>query len=174
MMMTLRGVTPVIEMAIDHERERVYYGRSDRYIIHVVDLAGDEKLVFGIERERGRLTLEAKQAHFENTRIPPEQVQAVVESLPTELTCFRRIQVVGDLVLVTATTGISRRPTEVLIDIFSLAGEYLYRASLEFAGSESIFGNPDNLIVHGESFYVSLEDAGGQKSVARYRIQLPD
>jgi len=174
MMLNIRGLTPAIEMACDHDRERVYFGRNDRYAIRVADLNGKLKMVFGIERELERVTPEAKRAHFEDMNLPPEQLQELVASFPDDLTFFRRIQVVGDLILVTTTTGISRQPTGVQIDIFSLAGEYLYRAPIQFDDSEHIFGGADNLVVHGNSFFVSLEDSAGDKSVARYRIKLPD
>lgn len=174
MMLNVRGLTPAVEMACDHGRGRVYYGRNDRYAIHVTDLDGEPLLTFGIEREPRRVPPEAKRAHFEDFGLPPEQLRDLVASFPDELTFFRRIQVVGDLVFVTATTGIGRHPAGVELDIFSLAGEYLYRAPIRFAGGEHIFGGADNLVIHGDSFYVSLEDTAGHRSVARYCIDLPD
>jgi hypothetical protein len=170
----LRGVTPHIEMAFDQELGLVYLGRSDRYAIQVLDLEGKLQLTFGIDRKPLPLTQEAKQAQFADVDLPAEQKQSLVDGLPDVLTYYRRIQVVGDLVFVMATTGIGRQPTQVQIDIFSLDGEYLYRAPITFTGNEHIFGSPENLVIHRNSFYVSLEDSEGGKRLARYQIRLPE
>lgn len=170
----LRGVTPHVEMAFDQERGLVYLGRSDRYAIQVLDLKGNVKLTFGIDRKPLPLTREAKEAQFAKVGLPPEQKQTLVNGLPDVLTYYLRIQVVGDLVFVMATTGISRRETLVQIDVFSRDGEYLYRAPIESVGDEHFFGSPENLVIHKNSFYVSLEDGKGGKRLARYEIKLPE
>ena len=171
---TVRGATPHVEMALDPERGRVYLGRSDRYVIQVLDLKGNLKSSFGIDRKALPLTREAKEAHFADVGLPAEQMQNIVDGLPDVLTYYLRIQVVGDLVFVMATTGISRQPTLVQIDVFSLDGEYLYRAPITFTGSEHVFGSPENLVIHPNSFYVSLENSDGGKRLARYQIKLPE
>jgi hypothetical protein len=171
---TWRGVTPHIEMAFDPERGLVYIGRSDRYAIQVLDLKGKLKQTFGVDRTPLPLTPEAKQAQFGDLALPAEQKQSLMDSQPDVLTYYRRIQVVGDLILVMATTGIGRQPTQVQIDVFSRDGEYLYRAPITFTGNEHIFGSPENLVIHENSFYVSLENSEGNKRVARYRIRLPE
>jgi hypothetical protein len=169
----LRGVTPHIEMAFDQKRGLVYIGRSDQYAIQVFDLEGNLKLTFGIDRKPVPLAPEVKKAQFADLALPPEQIQGLVDGLPDVLTYYRRIQVAGDFVYVTTTKDIGRRPTQVQIDIFSPDGEYLYRAPILFTGDEHIFGNAENLVVHENSFYVSMENGAGEKRVARYRIRLP-
>lgn len=172
--LTVRGVTPHIEMAFDRKSGLVYVGRSDRYEIQVLDLEGGRKLSFGIDRRPLPLAPETKRAQFEDIGLPPEQMQEIVDGLPDALTYYRRIQVVGDFIFVMATTGISRRETDVHFDIFSRDGEYLYRASIALAGDEHFFGSPENLVVYGNSFYASLEDGEGVRRLARYRIRLPE
>ena len=172
--LTVRGLTPHIEMAFDEKRGLVYIGRSDRYAIQVFDLEGRRKLTFGIDRMPPPLAPEAKREQFDDIGLPPEQIKEIVDGLPDALTYYRRIQVVGDYIFVMVTTGISRRETQVQFDIFSHDGEYLYRASITLAGDEHVFGSPENLVVHGNSFYVSLEDGEGARRLARYRIRLPE
>lgn len=172
--LNLRGVTPHIEMAFDRERGLVYLGRSDRYAIQVLDLEGKPKLTFGIDRKPFPLARETKEAQFANIALPPDQKQSLVDGFPDVLTHYLRIQTVGDLVFVMATTGISRQPTQVHFDIFSRDGEYLYRAPITFSDNEHIFGSTENLVIHRNSFYVSLEDSEGNKRLERYRIRLPE
>jgi hypothetical protein len=169
----IRGLTPAIELARDPRTGTVHFGRNDRYTIHAVNAAGEDLKSFGLEKERIAIDDAGKKAHFAGRPIPEERLADLVESLPSELTHFRRLQVIDDLLYVTATTTIDRAPRGVSHDIFTLEGKYLYRGLIEVPGSASISGSEDNLVLGDGYFVAVLSYPGGAKSVACYEVKMP-
>jgi hypothetical protein len=60
------------------------------------------------------------------------------------------------------------------IDIFSLEGEYLYRAKLEFGDDlKPLFSPLHNIAIKGKDLYLVLTDKDDNVLVSKYRIRLP-
>jgi hypothetical protein len=169
----ISGLTPTVELARDARTGTIYFGRNDLYQIHAVDSKGREVTSFGLDTKRIAIDEAGKRAHFEGVDIPEEALAQIIDGLPSELTCFRRLQVIGDLLFATATGTIGRAPHEVTQDIFTLNGDYLYRGRISLPGRATISGSEDNLIL-GDGFFVAvLAYPDGSRSIARYEVRMP-
>lgn len=168
------GLTPQFVMSYNPQSGRLYYAKNNEYAIHVADLDGKQYPTFGIEREKIPVTEEEKRNHAAKFDIPQEMVDQMIAVMPNEMAYFHRLQVNDGLVYVFPTLGLGQTLTSQPLDIFSLDGEYLYRADIKFDGGWHIYGNPDNLQIRDNYLYAILEDATGKKTIAKYRISLPD
>ena len=169
----IRGLTPTMELGRDARAGRVYFGRSDVYNIHVVTAGGEAVRSIKMQRDRIAIDEAGKRAHFAGMSIPEERLAPLVKSLPSELTHFRRLQVIGDLLYVTATGTIDRAPREVVHDIFTLEGDYLYRGRITVPGPANIAGSEDNLVLCDGFFVVVLAYPDGGRGVACYAVKMP-
>jgi hypothetical protein len=168
------GLTPMIEMAYDATTQRLYYGRSDDYTIHVSDLTGRRVSTFGLDRPRGSVSIEEKREHLALLDLPEEHLAPIIASLPDKLTYYHQIRTHDGLIYVFAATGISRQAKTQKIDIFSANGDYLYRSQISIDDGRHICGSADNVIMQGESLYVILEDDDGRRSIVKYQLDLSD
>lgn len=100
----------------------------------------------------------------------------LVESLPDEISCFHRIDVVNGLVYVfVPELELGQKwPDIKQIDIFSPEGEYLYKAQLEFGnGLEPLFSPLHNLAIVGDNLFIVLTNKQDNVVVSKYKIKLP-
>jgi len=169
-MLMIFGLTPQVRLACD--KEKICFGRSDDYTLFVADLEGNMDFSFRLNRERMPVTKEDKKNHFQGMDIPQDKIEAIIEQLPDQTTCFSHLEIVNGMICVYAVSGIERTHNQQIIDIFSKKGEYLYQGVMKF-GDDLKFGSPSNLVIHKNFVFVILESPEGNRTLAKYRIALP-
>ena len=167
------GLTPQVKIGFDPGAQRLYYGRSDDYTIHISEASGKKLFSFVLDRERKKTTDEDKRKHFEKSRIPKDRIEKIIPTLPDVLTHFMRIQVVKGLIFVYSTESLERQQAKIAIDIFSPEGKYLYRSSLMFGGETPLYTHVEKVIIRGNHCYALLEDESGKSIFVKYKISLP-
>jgi hypothetical protein len=103
-------------------------------------------------------------------------LKQLVESLPNEISCFHRIDVLNGLVYVfVPELELGQKwPDIKQIDIFSPDGEYLYKAHLDFGNDlKPLFSPLHNLAIQGENLFIILTDKQDNVVVSKYKIKLP-
>lgn len=173
MSLVILGLTPQIKVGFDTDSERIYYGRSDDYSIHVAGLTGKRLFTFGLDRERKTVTDEEKRRHFEQARLPEERIEKILPSLPNYLTHYMRIQVVKGLVFVFSTESLDRLQEKLPIDVFSPEGKYLYHSCLKFDDGSPLFTHVEKVVINNTHVYAILESKEGRSVLAKYKIDVP-
>ncbi|MFC2146854.1 hypothetical protein ACFLRT_05775, partial [Acidobacteriota bacterium] len=167
----VEGLSPHI--VIGYHNNKVYYGKNDSYVIHVVDLNGKELNTFSLERPLKKASNADIKKCFDdvgNLQIPRDQLERIIKSLPHKLTFFHRIQENNGLIYIyEGEFGVLRKKQQ--IDIFSLEGKYLYRSVLSFEENLSI--KFTRITIKDNQLYVVLEDHQGEITIAKYKISLP-
>ncbi|MFC2142203.1 hypothetical protein ACFLR7_04640 [Acidobacteriota bacterium] len=172
--MIVVGLSPLLTMGQD--RNRIYWGMSDEYLIHVTDLEGNRIDSFSINRKPTRFSKRMKRKYFERQDLPADALNQIIDSFPEALTHFHRIEMHNGLIYVfvpeldlEVNRGRIRQ-----IDIFSPEGEYLYRAGIELEkGLKPLFSPLDNLVITGDFMYAACEKEDDTLVIVKYRIDLP-
>jgi hypothetical protein len=172
--MVVVGLSPLL--TIGRGGDRIYWGMSDEYLIHVIDLEGRGIGTFSIDRKPVRISGRTKRTYFRRQNLPPDALDQIIDSFPDALTSFHRIEIHGGLVYVfvpeldlEASRGKIRQ-----IDIFSPEGNYLYRAEIELGkGLTQLFSPLDNLIIQGNFMYSVCETADDTVVIVKFRVALP-
>jgi len=167
------GLTPQVRIDRDPRAQRLYYGRSDDYTIHVSDSKGTRLFSFGIDRERKSVSEDEKRKHFEKSGIPKERYEKILPALPDELTQFMQIQVVEGWIFVYSTESLDRQQEKIAVDIFSPEGKYFYRSYLKFGDKAPLYTHVEKVTVRGNHCYALLEDGTGKIIFAKFDISLP-
>jgi hypothetical protein len=167
------GLTPQVRIDLDPRAQRLYYGRSDDYTIHVSELEGNRLFSFRLDRGRKSVSVEEKRKHFEKSGIPKDRYEKILPALPGELTHFMQIQVVEGLIFVYSTESLERQQDKIAVDIFSPEGKYMYRSHLQFGDETPLYTHVEKLVVRGNHCYALLEDGSGKIFFAKYKISLP-
>jgi hypothetical protein len=167
------GLTPQVKIGFDPGPQRLFFGRSDDYTVHVSDKKGKELLSFGLNREMQKVNDQDKRKHFEKSSIPKDRIDAIIPSLPDVLTYFMRIQVVQGQIFVYSTESLDRKQEKIAIDIFSPDGKYNYRSHLQLGGETPLYTHVEKVIIRGDFCYALLEDDSGKRFFAKYKISLP-
>ncbi len=168
------GLSPTMTMA--YAEGRLYWGMNDSYAINISGLEGEKKGAFRVRRKKTKVSDSFKKQYFRNDNIPPDMLGQLVESLPNEISCFHRIDVINGLVYVfVPELELGQKwPDIKQIDIFSREGEYLYKAQLEFGnGLKPLFSPLHNLAIEGENLFIVLTDKQDSVVVSKYKIKLP-
>lgn len=173
MALVILGLTPQIKVGFDPDSERIYYGRSDDYSIHVAELTGKRLFTFNLDRDRKAVTEKDKWRHFEQTRLPKERIEKILPSLPNFLTQYMRIQVVEGLVFIFSTESLDRRQEKLAVDIFSPEGKYLYRSYLKFRDDSPSYTHVEKVVIKNTHLYAVLENEEGRSSLVKYKINMP-
>jgi hypothetical protein len=166
------GLTPY--MVVSYQNNKVYYGQTDSYVIHVADLNGKELNTFSLERPVKKVSNADVKKHFEdapNRRIPQDRLERIIKSLPRKLTFFHRIQENNGLIYI-YEGGFGRLRKKQPIGIFSPEGKYLYRSVLSFG--ENLYIKLTKITIKDNHLYVVLEDDEGEITLAKYKISLPE
>jgi hypothetical protein len=177
--MTVDVIVPLFSplMVIGYSGDRLYWGMSDRYRIHVTDLDGKDITSFSVDRKKTRVPTRDKRDFFNQGDMPADMLKQIVDGLPDELTCFHRIEVHKTLVFVfVPDIDLENKILRTKqIDIFSSEGKYLYRAPLDFGKSGVHRSSPlQNLVIKDDGFlYAVLQDGEDNVFAAKYKISLP-
>lgn len=163
-------------MTIGHSGDRLYWGMSDRYMIHVTDLDGEDITSFSVDRKKTRVSTRDKRDFFNKGNMPADMLKQIVDGLPDEVTCFHRIEVHNKLIFVfIPDIDLENKTLRTRqIDLFSPEGKYLYRARLDFGKNRVHLTSPlRNLVIKGDTLYAVLQDEEDNVLVAKYKISLP-
>jgi hypothetical protein len=79
---------------------RLYWGVSNSYMINVSGLDGKKLGAFEVKRKKTKVSDSFKKKYFADDNIPPDMLKQLVESLPNEISCFHRIDVLEGFVYV--------------------------------------------------------------------------
>jgi len=170
-MIMIFSLTPQVKLA--YTGKKMIFGRNDQYKIFTADQDGLILSSFDLQRKRLIASLDDKQQHFADSKIPEEHVEKIISQLPDEMTYFSHIELINGLIYIFAVSGMESKVTSQQIDIFSERGEYLYRGKIEF-GANLKFGSPSNLFIKDDYVYVILENDQGKQTLAKYKIKLPE
>jgi hypothetical protein len=168
--MVVPTLTPMF--IIEKYDNRLYFGMSDQYEIHISDLEGKTIGVFNLKREKSSLTEEEKlEPIIEGTKgmAPPDLIKALAKKLPNEETYFNSIQSHGGLIYV--FKSYHNRKNIQQIDIFSPDGKYLYRGFIKVSTNFRITSGP---VIENNYLYMALEDGDGEITLNKYEIILPE
>ncbi len=163
------GLTPLFELGI--YKDRLYYGVSDKYRIEISDMTGKAISVFGLKREKTKVTEEEKVEPILQAAkglAPEELLRDLAKKLPNEETFFIDIQSHNGLIWVFVPDW--KRTNSRQIDIFSPEGKYLFRRFIKTDENESIFSSP---LIHKKSVYLVIQNEDDEFRVAKYSIDLP-
>lgn len=165
------GLTPLI--TVGYGNNRIYYGMSDSYVIHISDMNGHVLDSFSLERKRRRISDEVKRRSFEEfTRISRHTREQFIKTTPNNCTFFSRIEVHSELIYVFVPDIL--RQNKQKIDIFSPEGKYLYSGVIELEqGVTLIHSQLDNPVIKDGYLYAALQDESFKIKIAKYRINLP-
>lgn len=164
-------------MTIGHSGDRLYWGMSDRYAIHVTDPKGRDITSFSVDRKKTRVSTRDKRDYFNTGSMPADMLKQIVDSLPDEVACFHRIEVHGDLVLVfVPEIDLENKALRIgQIDIFSPEGKYLYKARLNFGKDRThLFSPLRNIVIKSGFLYAVLQDEEDNVLVGKFRVSLPN
>lgn len=163
-------------MTIGYSGDRLYWGMSDRYMIHITGLDGTKITSFSVDRKKTRVSTRDKRDFFDKGNMPADMLKQIVDGLPDELTCFHHIEVHNDLIFVfVPDMDLENKILRTRqIDIFSPEGRYLYRAHLDFGKNRVHLSSPlQNAVIKNGFLYAVLQDEKDNILAAKYRISLP-
>jgi hypothetical protein len=168
------GLSP--HLTIGKAYNRIYWGMSDSYLIHIADLEGNQIDSFSVNRKPIKISKRSKREYFKRPGLPSDALNQIVDSFPGSLTHFHRIESHNGLLFVFVPEldlEVSRGRIRQ-IDIFSPEGEYLYRAKIELGkGLKPIFSPLENLIFQGGFMYSACEMEDDTVVIVKHRIDLP-
>ncbi len=164
--LAIGGLTPM--MIIGYHNNLLYYGMNNFYTIHISNMEAGKIATFSLDRKPQKISDADIRNKFKDTRIPEDMLDMIVKSMPRKLTYFSRIEVHNNLIYV--FRSYLERKNKQQIDIFSLKGDYLYRAFIKVDKGLTIDANP---FIKDGHLYLVLEDEEGEVSITKYKIELP-
>jgi hypothetical protein len=168
----LIGLNPMIVTGYDSNHKKLYFGVNNAYEIHVTTLNGKLVNTFSVKRQKKPVADEVLRKHLKFYD-PSAPVNKIIKQLPKEISCFHRISIHNDYVLVfEGNFGINWECQ--FLDIFTLEGKYLYRAVFKPESGEKIYyTSTGSILIKNDYLYVVLEDNQGEVKIVKYRIRFP-
>ena len=166
------GLTPL--MTVGSGNGRLYFGRSDSYMIEVADLGGKFLNTFSLDRGKKRVPEDVKKKYFGRySSMSKQALDQIIATTPNETTFFCRIEIHEGLIYV-FIPDIARHNQQE-IDIFSPEGKYLYRGNLTIEDNLTML-EPQiyNPYIKDEFLYVSVMDENDNVMIIKYQISLPE
>lgn len=161
-------ITPVMELA--YRSDKIYYGMTSEYRLHIADTDGKILNQFGIPERTPR---KVSQKVIDDLKgqlrdVPSEFLKRILDGLPSHASYFFSIVVgPGDEIYTFVSDPDSTSGKQ--IDIFSPDGKYMYRSGFAIPADHtiSIFNMKDDRLA------VAAEDEEGNIILTLYRLQLP-
>ncbi|MCU0288823.1 MAG: 6-bladed beta-propeller [Acidobacteria bacterium] len=122
-------ISPLLLHSISTDRQKVYIGRTDEYIVKVKNLNGETQLVIHRNYENILLSAQDRKEIIDDVffRQPPEIKKAIQDNLPAKFNAILKlVSLPGDHLAVYRLTGIR----SFKIDIFDKEGRYIYELEL--------------------------------------------
>ena len=167
------GLSPA--MVITANEKTLYFGYSDKYVIHLLDLKSRRRQSFSIQRKGSRISQEQKKQIMleREPKISEIELDQLMKNIPNRTTFFSKIECTGGFLFVFVPdplyqlSGFKNPPR---IDIFSPEGRYLYSSSIELPGDFKPL-----IVTIKKNFMIAiLIDSDGEQQLARFRITLPE
>ena len=168
------GFSPLL--AACYEGDRLYWGASHSYQIHISDLEGRTLGGFSVDRKAKRVSESFKRKFFRGMNLPPEMVASIAKSFANRLTHFHQIEVHDGLVYVfVPDLDLEQGKARIAqIDIFSPEGRYLYRAHLDLGkGLTHLFSPLSNICFRNGCLYAVCVREDDTVVLVKYRAVLP-
>ena len=105
--------------------------------------------------------------------MPDERITSIAKGLPGKLAYFHNIQINDGFFYIFRMTEFSTKLTTQVIDIYSLAGEFLYTGTIQFENGLSL-KNVNGVQIRGNSLYALLSDKNGKSKIVKYKIDIPN
>ena len=161
-------ITPL--MLVQVAGERLYYGMSDTYRLHISDLKGQIISSFGIPGRRANPVSDAYKEELKASLgdVPPNLLKNIMDGLPSRASFFSAIHVdkKGHIYLFESDPDSQSKKS---VDIFNSRGEFIYRGAFEAEDGESI-----QLIRLCDGFVLMVkEDEEGTVTLSKFSIKLP-
>jgi len=171
------GLTGLMKLGLDQKSQRIYYGINDEYRIDMIDFQGNASGSFSVQRKKRIISRETKteMVRMRQGGMPAEVINESIKQLPSEITCFHKIQIEDGLICVFQDNA-GANWDDQQIDLFSLDGKYLYRSVFRPGEGKTIYNSSnyaDIMFIKKGCLYLSLEDKKGEISVAKFAISLP-
>jgi len=163
-------------LIIHLDQNKLFLGKSDRYLIKKTDLRGKGELAFAIKgRKRKSLP-----PHYAEGRVagiglvggremPREMKEQLLAGIPDQQVFFTKIATDEQGLVYVFAPDIGNSGKKE-IDIFSPEGKYLYHAVIEFPAGLQGLGP---LAFQGEHLYVLLKAENEEIRLAKYSIRKP-
>lgn len=157
---------------------KLFWGKSDTYLIKACDFSGKEEFAFAVEgRKLKKITQKYKEESVARINIRTSGSRSVEEikkrmigRIPDYSTYFSRISAgPGGLIYVYISDAMRLNGQE--IDIFSPTGKYLYHADIDFPEVTRFIAN--GLVLKDDSLYVAVEEESGDFTFRKYSILDP-
>jgi hypothetical protein len=171
-------IVPVFSplMTVCYSGNRIYWGMSDRYVIHVTALEGSAIASFSVDRKKTKVSKRDKRDFFKTDNMPANMLKQIVDSMPDEITSFYRIEIHNKLIFVfVPEIDLEYKTLRIRqIDMFSPESKYIYKAHLNFGKNRVHLSSPlQNIVIKGDFLYAVLQDKDDNVLVAKYKISLP-
>lgn len=161
-------ITPLMELAYRHNK--IYYGMSSQYRLHITDIEGKILTEFGIP---DRTPKKVSQKFIDDLKlqlndVPTEFLKRILAGLPSHASYFFTIVVgAGGEIYIFVSDPDSTSGKR--IDIFSPDGKYIYCSEFTIPGDRtiSIFN------MKADHLAVASEDEEGNIILTLYRLRLP-
>ena len=168
------GLSPLLTACC--EGDRLVWGASHSYQIHISDLEGRALGGFSVDRKDKRVSESFKRKFFKGMNIPPEMVASIAKSFANKLTHFYQIEVHDGLIYVfVPELDLDQGTARIAqIDIFSPEGKYLYRAHFDFGkGLSHLFSPLSNICFRNGHLYAVCVREDDTVVLVKYRAALP-
>lgn len=164
-------------LIIHFDKNMLYLGRSDKYLIKKIDLSGKEQLAFSIKgREREALPPNFGVDRANQTRVgrdqkmPEEMKEKFVAQFPDRHTYYTKITTDEEGLIYVFVPDIMDLGKQE-IDIFSPEGKYLYHAVIVLPdGLEKI----KPFVFKGEHLFALVKSEEGVQKLVKYNIRRPE
>jgi hypothetical protein len=166
-------VSPTLSplMIIGHYNNKLYYGMSDQYRIHISDMDGKARGIFGLKRKKNPVSEKVKIERIlrlAKGRAPEELLRTLAKKLPNEESHFNRIEGHNGLIYL-FNSHFDRKNIQKL-DIFSEDREYLYRGLIQVDPEYIILTDP---FIFKNTMIMALENEDGEIVLVIYNTNLP-
>jgi hypothetical protein len=172
--MIVISLSPIMTLCL--QCDKLYWGLSDTFTIHISDLNGQTFGSISLNRKRRSIPDSAKAKYFASIDLPPELLPQMVKSFPDVLTFFCRLEVHNDLLYVyIPDLDVELGRTKIKqIDIFSLDGKYLYKANVDIgSGLTHLFSPLGNFVIKDGFVYAVCEREDDSVVIIKSRAALP-
>lgn len=163
------------EVVMAYDKNNIYYGMSDRYLIHKIDIAGNKLLSFSIEGRKPKIIPgNAKRDAIKKVtglgfNVPKNVIDAMVKQIPDEAPFFNQIYIDRQGLIYVFVSNLGN-PRGREVDVFSPEGKYLYHGEIKLTDGYSFYALPALI---RDNLYVFAEDEEGERKLVKYKIKMP-
>ncbi len=172
---TTGGTYTSTRIIIHLHKNKLYFGRNDKYVITRMNLEGKEEMAFSIEgRKRKPVSLQYKKDRIaaiklRGGRMSKEMEKQLIDGYSDEFNYFTKITTDEKGMIYVYVTDVENI-TGWYIDIFSPEGKYLYHSQIKLPPGLQKRGN---FVLKQNHIYAYAEDEDGNAMIVKYKITKP-